>query len=576
MTCNLAPCRFHRMLFWAIVVGLSIATITPPSDAAEEKPAARDDAWTFVSWPDFTNIDVAYPQPNWDDALDFMLDGLAAERPDFALVAGDLLMGRWWEGQEQIQRLSAIYYPAWIRRMQEHGLKFYVAVGDHELGDGPWWLRERQTRLAHIPFYEKAFVDYMKMPQNGPDAMRGLAYSLVHKNCLFVVVNPYEFKKFRDDGYALATVSGQQLAWVDRTLSQRAKEVDHLIVMGHTPIVAPVRARASSQMTLDGGRQSPLWQVMKKHGVDLYLCGEVHDITCTEVDGVMQIAHGGLIGYVDTVNYLVATVTPQRISLELKELPIVLEGDYLPQSAGNQPREFVKISPEASRAGFQSVGTAVLDKPGGQKRFRDKLGRFDDDYYVTGPSPATTAAARAPPTVDSKAIAARLAQIAQWAPENGRLAAYLNCGVDAESSGPGPVKIRRLAGSPFVYQAAQDRVPPTQATVYFHENEVTFEITGLQARSDYVAGFTWWDHNLSRRTQSVVARTPNGDQSQVLSPPVLLPNWPLDQKLPDDDVRRCRLDPALAVDGRLLVAVRKEGTVNAVICELWIWEVARE
>ena len=383
----LTSVRFGPLAFLSVVSPWLVAAATLAADAVELEDAAPLDEWTFVSWPDFTNIDVAYPEPKWDDALDFMLDSLAAERPDFALVAGDLVMGRWWEGQEQIQRLSAVYYTAWIRRMQEHGLKFYVAVGDHELGDGPWWLRERRTRLAHIPFYEKAFVDYMKMPQNGPDSMRGLAYSLVHKNCLFVVVNPYEFKKFRDDGYALPTVSGEQLAWVDRTLSQRAEAVDHVIVMGHTPIVAPVRARASSRMTLDGGRESPLWQVMKKHDVDLYLSGEVHDITCTEVDGVMQIVHGTLIGYVDTANYLVATVTADRISLELKELPILLEGGHLPQSAGNQPREFVKISPEARRAGFQTVGTALLDKRGGRKRFRDKLGRFDDDYYLTGPAP---------------------------------------------------------------------------------------------------------------------------------------------------------------------------------------------
>ena len=33
---------------------------------------------------------------------------------------------------------------------------------------------------------------------------------------------------------------------------------------------------------------------MVKHGVDLYLCGEVHAVTCTQRDGIQQIAHGGL------------------------------------------------------------------------------------------------------------------------------------------------------------------------------------------------------------------------------------------------------------------------------------------
>jgi len=148
--------------------------------------------------------------------------------------------------------------------------------------------------------------------------------------------------------------------------------------MAHTPILWPVRARASSRLHIEGGRDSAVWKTMAKGGVDLYLCGEVHAITCTNADGIEQIVHGSLFGYVNTVNYLVATVWPDRMRLELKRLPIVCEGGKMYQEGQNRPREIVRIAPEARAKGFQSVGTMVLDKTGGAKRFLDRTGEFDN------------------------------------------------------------------------------------------------------------------------------------------------------------------------------------------------------
>ena len=90
--------------------------------------------------------------------------------------------------------------------------------------------------------------------------------------------------------------------------------------------MSPARRRSSSGLMLKKGEQSPLWKSMAKHGVDLYLCGEVHAITCTEKSGVQQIAHGGLSGYNPKVSYLVVRVSPQRMELELRELGIVCQG----------------------------------------------------------------------------------------------------------------------------------------------------------------------------------------------------------------------------------------------------------
>ena len=115
---------------------------------------------------------------------------------------------------------------------------------------------------------------------------------------------------------------------------------------------------------LKGGRESDFWQTMKRYDVDLYLCGEVHAMTCIERDGIMQIAHGGLIGYNTRTNYLVAKVTPRRLEIELKEIDMVPSGEKLWQPGTNRPLEKVAITEEIRRRGFVPVGRVTLEKAG--------------------------------------------------------------------------------------------------------------------------------------------------------------------------------------------------------------------
>jgi|GEM_PF-463435 len=329
------------------------------------------DSWTFVSMPDFLNVDTTYPQPGWEDALDYVLKAVKAENPDFLLVAGDLVMGRWWD-EETIRKHAAIYYPDWIKRMKAHDLKFYTAIGDHELGDNPW----PPARAKLVPLFKKAFRDYMKMPLNGPEHMKGTAFHFLHKNSLFIAVDVFEKGKGQQ-GDIVAQVTGKQLAWLETTLGDHP-EVDHVVVMGHTPILGPVRKRSSSGLMLEKGRQSPLWQTMARHKVDLYLCGEVHAITATERDSVQQVAHGGLFGYNPRINYLVAKVTKDRIELELKELDIICKGEKLWQVGRNRPHESVTIAENIKKRGFVEVGQMTILRTGTTRTGKDKTGYFDE------------------------------------------------------------------------------------------------------------------------------------------------------------------------------------------------------
>ncbi|RPI43829.1 MAG: hypothetical protein EHM46_03585, partial [Bacteroidetes bacterium] len=54
-----------------------------------------DGTWTFVSMPDFLNVDCDYPEEGWEDALGYILESVRQEDPDFITVPGDLVMGHW-------------------------------------------------------------------------------------------------------------------------------------------------------------------------------------------------------------------------------------------------------------------------------------------------------------------------------------------------------------------------------------------------------------------------------------------------------------------------------------------------
>ncbi|OVE82141.1 hypothetical protein BVY04_01780 [bacterium M21] len=343
-------------------------------------------AWTFVSIPDFLNVDTIYPEPKWEDALSFTLKSVKAENPDFVLVPGDLVMGHWdfpekrldtgakVEGEEGVRYWASIYYPAWKKRFDAHGLKYYTAIGDHEIGDNNWPVGGR--RLRCVPEYKKMFTQYMDMPKNGPEHMKGTAFYIKHKNMLIVSVDVFEKGKSKYGGIT-AQVTGKQLEWLEEVLSEN-QDIDHLVVMGHAPIVGPVRKWSSSGMMLDQATDSSLWQTMKKHHVDLYLCGEVHAMTCHQRDNIQQIAHGGLFGYNSRVNYLVGTVYPDRIELALKEINIVNSGPKKWQVDRNRPRESVTITDEVKAVGFKIVGTMVLQRGPSGNIGHDKTGYFDE------------------------------------------------------------------------------------------------------------------------------------------------------------------------------------------------------
>jgi hypothetical protein len=357
-----------RLISTWFVFSLFLSGCHQASKANGVSKSASDQPWVFVSSPDFFNFDVAYPQPKWEPAIDWFLKQVRGENPAFFLVAGDLVNGHWWDSPQQIEHLSAVYYGNWTRRMKDYGLTAYAAVGDHELGDDPW----PAEKINIVPLLDKAFTENLGMPKNGPAGLEGRAYYVLHNNTLMITVEQFEVR----DGQMHLTVSGQQLKWFEQVLKDH-RNADHIIVQGHLPVFGPVKARSSSYLMLEDGTNSDFWRLMKEYNVDLYLCGEFHDITIGQKDGIHQIVAGSSWGRVDTINYMVVKVWPKKLEIEMKGFPVDLKGGNIWNiNKPKGPREIVEIPEAIKKNGPQVIGTMTIDTTSGKKQFINRTGIF--------------------------------------------------------------------------------------------------------------------------------------------------------------------------------------------------------
>ena len=208
--------------------------------------------------------------------------------------------------------------------------------------------------------------------------MQGTAFYWIHKNVLFVSVDVFETGEGKE-GEIAAGVTGKQLEWMEKVLASNRNKVDHIIVMGHTPILRPVRKFSSSGMLLEKGRDSELWKTMVKYDVDLYIAGEVHAVTCTQKDGIQQVAHGGLIGRTNKPNYMVVTVYKDKLELEIKEIDLINgKGMIWQQDKERGPFNTITITEERKKKGFTPIGSVTIQKNGDKKGFENITGFFDE------------------------------------------------------------------------------------------------------------------------------------------------------------------------------------------------------
>lgn len=359
--------RYHPATLLVGLFVMFLVFIVPKVDAQKEV--------TFVSAPDFYNFDIPDPMPTWDDANNWFLSRVKSENPDRVLVAGDLVLGEWYDHKKTIEHMGLMYYGAWDRRMKRHGLTYMPAIGDHEIGDDDWPPKKAKV----VPKFKEVFKRYLDIPGVPEHEIPGnnlVSYYERIGNVLFITVDTFE----KHGKNIETTVSGKQLKWMKQVLQKYTPKTEFIVVQGHAPVVGnSLNASSSSRLKLDGGRNSKFWQLMKKAGVDLYLCGEFHALNTDRVDGIWQIVHGtswGRKGHKQS--YLVGTATPNQLKLTIKSFPLDVRGDTLWNlNKGNGPREIVRIPESVRRNGPEVQGRIIIQKQGDQQRSIKASGVFD-------------------------------------------------------------------------------------------------------------------------------------------------------------------------------------------------------
>lgn len=298
--------------------------------------------FSFLSTPDFMNADVGNVKhsphyrkgsPNsindsYRRSARIVMDTFAREKNvRNVLVAGDLVEGHWGidvdhtgtfgptdtrkHKRKAVRNAADLYYSQWKNRFTNRGLRPLPALGDHEIGDNPWNNHSAYTKFKrhNIDVFKDAFGDAFLKKTNGgfkfdsrPDGQaHHSAYAVrIHPEVQLVSVDVFEPGK----NDVRLRVDDKQMEWLDTVLTKANEDgVDWIIVQGHTPVIGPVRTYGSSGLLYEGGADSEFWKMMKKHDVDMYLCGEVHDVTAHVQDGITQISHGSLFAYGRT-NYM--------------------------------------------------------------------------------------------------------------------------------------------------------------------------------------------------------------------------------------------------------------------------------
>jgi len=220
--------------------------------------------------------------------------------------------------------------------------RFFMAVGDHELGDNGW-IGETE-KLKSLPQYRQSFVHgFNRDPQtneflyqtpigSAPASPIGTpfvntSYAYQHKNALFITVDAFttidtDKKRFIDkkegiggEGIIMCTVVGDHLDWFIRVLEEakNVSSIDHIFVQAHVPIIQPVRKISTSAVFFNYGDDSEFWNAMADHGVDIYFAGEVHANTVT------RDSHSNLIQVVSRGN-----MANNFLSVEIQQDMIVV------------------------------------------------------------------------------------------------------------------------------------------------------------------------------------------------------------------------------------------------------------
>lgn len=178
--------------------------------------------------------------------------------PEFVIAAGDV---------HHFEGVRSIHDPLWMTNFEliyshpELMIDWFPVLGNHEYRGST-----------------QAVIDYSNVSRRWTMPARYYTRAFEEKGITVRVVwldTAPLIDKYRNDTATYPDAYRQdmnlQLAWADSVLAA-AKE-DWVIVVGHHPIYAETPKDASERSDL----QARLDPVLKKHNVDMYICGHIHN-----------------------------------------------------------------------------------------------------------------------------------------------------------------------------------------------------------------------------------------------------------------------------------------------------------
>ena len=261
-------------------------------------PAVHAD-WSFVMLGDTRGIkDTTATGVSLE--LSAIAQEIASLNPSLVMVAGDLVNGNDVPASSPLNDYS-LQFNNWKAAMQpvfnystNTGIPIYTVRGNHE---------NMCSEGAPIPALKQAYYDAFHdyLPKNGPvnsatDNQVGFSYSFTNNNVAFVAADQYFYY---DGGSTPDGYHSLDQKWVSDQFA--ASTSTFKVLMAHVPIFQTESGGESEQFfgndTAGSNTRASFWNTMSADGVQLYLCGHVHNesvATTPVTDGatILQLMAG--------------------------------------------------------------------------------------------------------------------------------------------------------------------------------------------------------------------------------------------------------------------------------------------